>query len=106
MAHAELVTRPARGQYAITDRGRQVLLDHPDRIDMTVLNGFPEYRAFRATKRVKVGSESAAVVTDEVSPSEAIGALLADADEGVAADLLGRILAQPPAFLETHALRL
>jgi restriction system protein len=106
MAHAALVDRPARGSYAITERGRQVLLDHSDRVDMSVLNTFEEYRVFRAVKRAKQEAGSPGVVTDEVSPSEAIGTLIAESDEALAADLLTRILAQPPVFLETLALRL
>ena len=34
MGKAELVSRPARGQYALTRRGREVLAANPDRVDM------------------------------------------------------------------------
>ena len=105
LAHAGLVDRPARGTYAITERGREVLASHPDRVDMSVLNTFVEYRAFRA-RHGKPGSSATRAITDEVSPSEAIGALITASEDALAADLLARVLAQPPVFLETLALRL
>jgi restriction system protein len=46
------------------------------------------------------------VVADEVSPSESIGQIVEESDDELAAELLDRILAQPPAFLETLSLKL
>ncbi|WP_432536344.1 winged helix-turn-helix domain-containing protein [Kineococcus arenarius] len=43
MVKAGLVSRPARAQYAITECGRQVLSQQPERMDMNLLSGFPEY---------------------------------------------------------------
>src|SRR5690606_39430526 len=47
MKQAGLLDRPRRGVYVITDRGAEVLRRHPDRIDNTVLEQFPEFRKFR-----------------------------------------------------------
>ncbi len=108
MGKAGLVHRPARAHYAITKRGQAVLAQHPERVDMHVLNGFPEYQAFRAPKTLSKDNEQAKLVelTDELSPSEAVGRLVQAADSAVAAELLERVLLQPPAFLERLALRL
>ncbi|MGC5584131.1 restriction endonuclease [Ornithinimicrobium sp. W1665] len=107
MGKAGLVDRPARATYALTDRGSEVLQNHPQRVDMNVLNTFDEYREFRTPKSTDVESPLVAPATaDELSPSEAVGNLLQSADKLLAADLLDRILAQPPAFLERLALRL
>jgi restriction system protein len=108
MGKAGLVTRPGRGQYRLTDRGIKVLATHADRVDMTVLAEFEDYQKFRKRKPKSVGNAEAAVqiAADELSPSEAVGRLVEAADEGVADDLLERLLAQPPAFLERLALRL
>src|SRR5579863_7933821 len=51
LAQAGLLHRPARGVSQITERGRGVLRDHPDRIDMRILMGFPEYAEFRTRER-------------------------------------------------------
>lgn len=111
MAKASLVERPARGQYSISPRGKQVLVENPDRVDMNVLLDFQEYQEFRTPKAVTVledTEDTSAVVstTVEVSPSEAMESLVKAADAAVAGELLERILVQPPAFLERLALRL
>jgi restriction system protein len=111
MAKAGLVERPARGQYAISLRGKQVLIENSDRVDMNILFAFPEYQEFRTPKAAaapEVAGEiaAAAPATVDVSPSEAMESLVQGADAAVAGELLERILAQPPAFLERLALRL
>lgn len=106
---AGLVSRAARAQYLLTPHGRQVLDQHPHRVDMNVLSGFAEYQAFRTPKPASKpahGSAAIASVVNELSPSEAVGSLMEAADATVAIELLDRILAQPPAFLERLALRL
>jgi restriction system protein len=106
MTQAGLLTRPERGRYLLTERGRKVLQDYPDRVDMTVLSQFPEYQEFRARKSEKQLEKSVALVADEVSPSESIGQIVEGSYDELAAELLDRILAQPPAFLETLSLKL
>lgn len=108
MAKAGLVSRPARAQYALSNRGRDVLREHPLRVDMHVLAGFPEYQQFRKPKSTTKVDEEADLdqVAEELSPSEAVGKLVQAADDAVAAELLERVLAQPSAFLERLALRL
>lgn len=111
MGKAGLVSRPAHAQYALTARGRDVLSKYPHRVDMNVLAAFAEYQAFRAPKLPNKTVDGATVavvetVVDELSPSEAVGSLVQAADAAVAGELLDRVLAQPPAFLERLALRL
>jgi restriction system protein len=106
MAQAGLLDRPQRGRYLLSERGKKVLLEHPDRVDMNVLLQFPEYRDFRTRKSETHGEKSVSAVSDEVSPSEAVGALVEDSYNTLAAELLDRILLQPPAFLETLSLKL
>ena len=50
MAQAGLLVRPQRGRYLLTERGKQVLRAHPDRVDVSVLAQFPEYQQFRNRK--------------------------------------------------------
>jgi len=53
---ALLLSRPRRGVTRITERGLQVLRDHPTRLDMAVLEAFPEYRRFRGNEGKSPGS--------------------------------------------------
>jgi restriction system protein len=97
--------------YVITERGRHVLSTHPERVDNKVLEQFPEFLEFKSRRSEKgepVGThgEPQAPSVASLSPTEAITRLVSDADDAVAAELLDRVLAQPPAFLERLSLRL
>jgi restriction system protein len=105
LAQAGLVNRPQRGRYVLSGRGKSVLEDHPDRVDISVLATFPEWIAFKNRGQDKV-SEKVGVEPSELSPSESVGAIVEAAYDALAADLLDRILAQPPTFLETLSLKL
>lgn len=107
MTQAGLLTRPQRGRYLLTERGKQVLRQHPDRVDVSVLAQFPEYQEFRSRKRESALDDTeTSAAAGEVSPSEAVGAIVTDSYDALAEELLDRILAQPPTFLETLALKL
>ena len=92
MTQAGLLNRPERGRYLLSQRGKKVLQEHPDRVDLHVLQQFPEYLDFRSRKSEKHAEKSVAVVSDELSPSEAVGALgglVRHAGGGVARPHLG-----------------
>jgi restriction system protein len=111
MSQAGLATRGKRGIYVITERGRKVLQAHPDRVDNKVLEQFPEFLEFKSRRNEKgepVGThgESQSTSVAYLSPTEAIERLISDADDAVAAELLDRVLIQPPTFLERLSLQL
>jgi restriction system protein len=111
LAQAALLERPARGITQITDRGQQVLRDHPDRVDVGVLSGFPEFVEFRRRTRERKGKPSGELqgtgpAASSLSPREAITELIDDSHSAVAADLLARVIKQPPEFLEQLVLTL
>ena len=51
VAQAGLLASPRRAISTITERGRQALKNHPQRIDLRILNEFDEYREFRNRRR-------------------------------------------------------
>lgn len=112
LAQAGLLDRPARGVTQITARGHEVLQQCSDRVDMKVLRQFPEYEEFRTRTRQRKGQPepaadtASAPVQDEMAPREAIEEVIDSAHSAVAADLLARVLKQPPVFLEQLVLRL
>lgn len=79
MSQAGLLARPQRGRYLLTERGRQVLRDNPERVDMAVLLHFPEYQDFRARRNEKSPNGPVSIVSDEVSPSESMAELVVTA---------------------------
>jgi restriction system protein len=106
MSQAGLLKRPERGRYLLSERGQKVLQDNPERIDMAVLQQFSEYQEFRSRKSKKHLEKAVSVVSDEVSPSESIGAIVEESYDRLAAELLDRIQAQSTRFLETLSLKL
>ena len=111
LAQAGLLDRPTRGVTQITARGLEVLGQCPARVDMKVLRHFPEYEEFRTRTRQRKGQPeqdpgTASVAHDDLAPREAIAEVIDSAHSAVAADLLARVLKQPPVFLEQLVLRL
>jgi restriction system protein len=112
LAQAGLLDRPARGVTQITDRGIEVLTQHPQRVDIKVLRQFPEYQEFRTRTKQRKGQPAGDASTldrashEDLSPREAIEDVIDSAHSAVAADLLARVLKQPPVFLEQLVLQL
>jgi restriction system protein len=66
LEQAGLLSTPKRGHFAITDRGRSLLLERPPRIDISLLERYPEFQEFRNASR-KDDSSSAPSIGPEAS---------------------------------------
>lgn len=97
-----LLVRPRRSVYAITDRGRHVLVEHPDRIDLTVLSQFPEFAEFRKARgtRRATAATTPASVTDTATPEERMEAAYQELREALIGEVRDRIAAMPPSAFE------
>jgi restriction system protein len=77
LAQAGLLDRPSRGVTQITDRGLEVLRQHPARVDMKVLRQFSEYDEFRVRTRARKGQPAEGIDQpgtaehDQLAPREA-----------------------------------
>ena len=69
LKQAGLVSQPTRGLVEITDRGRDVLANRPDRIDNEFLSRFPEFKEFQKRK----GSLTASALDAVAEKSEIAG---------------------------------
>lgn len=102
---AGLIESPRRGFYKIASRGIDVLNTKPNRVDLRLLKQFPEYIEFRKTKR-EVGSLQpspaldAVGEADELTPEEHLEYGNQRVREQLAADLLEKLKAASPSFLE------
>ena len=107
LQHAAAIERVARANYKITDRGRDLLRDHPDRIDMKVMNQFPEVVAFRkgGKKRKEEVAKEGAKLDEERSPLERIADAHADHEAELAAALMQRLHECDPTFFEQLVLK-
>lgn len=106
LAGAAAVTRVGRGRIQITERGRELAADGPERLTVRYLMRYPEFAEFyeRATASRRPQTGSAAPESDteapEVDPLEQISQSVDEIAAAVASELLERIKAQPPDFLE------
>jgi restriction system protein len=98
----KLIERPRRAMYRITERGRQVLADSPDRVDLKTLTQFEELDEFRKGRHRAQRDEGVVVAPpeDEQTPDERIDAAYRESRSALATTLLDRVFEQSPDFFE------
>jgi len=107
MQKALLLSSPGRSKFRITERGMQVLKDHPPQINVKFLRQFPEFVAFN-THTVKEGKiDEDTHLTQEIiektsqTPQEILEASYQNLRQTLAQELLERINNSPPKFFES-----
>jgi restriction system protein len=98
---AGLIEDPRRGYFHITERGRTVLNQNLDRIDMQYLRQFPEYVVFRRTARETDHPELVnEEVLEELTPEEALENAYQRIRKDLSEELLEYVLGSSPGFFE------
>lgn len=101
LQQAGLLESPQRGQFRITDRGREALKDAPKRITVGFLQRYPEFAEFRApARKTKDSQVETTGDEDERTPEEMLESAHLRLRTDLAADLLGRVKASSPKFFE------
>jgi restriction system protein len=97
-----LLERPKRSVYRITERGRTVLGQNPERVDLKVLAQFEELHEFRQAKAPNEGVATVPKVapSSDQTPEEQIDTAYAQLRSALAAEVLDRISEQTPEFFE------
>lgn len=104
LGKAGLIDPTRRGHCRITERGRAVLAEGPERIDISYLGRFPEFVEFRSVRRERSehaapdeqGARSENVATPEEALEEAYQRLRSDLE----AEILVQVKSCSPAFFE------
>jgi restriction system protein len=104
MAKAGLLEAVGRGRFKITSRGTDLLKTRPSKIDVTVLNRYPEFVEFRERSKPNRsdstnGSEPEITVAQQ-TPQEQLESSYQNLHAQVAEDLLDRIMKASPQFFE------
>lgn len=99
---AGLLDSPRRAVSQITERGRQALIDHPERLDIRALKEFEDYRKLReqrteVTGETETGDDEA---TEDAPPEEMLESAYQRVRRQIEADLLREIMENSPDFLE------
>ena len=100
---AKVLDSPRRGYFRITDRGQELLRQGHERIDIRMLNQYPEFVEFHSAARQE------RTETEEVASTEGGGAtpeeILQQAYNSIRSDLAGELLTRikdnSPKFFET-----
>jgi restriction system protein len=103
LVRAGLLDRPRRAATRITDRGKAVLADHPDRLDNSILDTFEEFRDFRNRRSdggPPAGPDPDPALSQAETPEEAIEAAYTEIRASLGQELLSRVLARDDAFFE------
>ena len=101
ISQAGLLESPRRAVSVITERGRAVLKDHPERVDLGVLGTFEDYKEFR--NRRKTPSEQAEPdeeTPDAQTPEESLENAYQKVRRQIEAELLALVMDNPPECLE------
>lgn len=103
---AGLLTRPARAQMQITERGLKVLKENPTRVDLKTLQQFPDY--LNARRRKKEDGVTMVEVEEEpvIPPLETLEKSYDELRKALCAELLELIKSKPPIFFERLVLQL
>lgn len=103
---AKLVSRPARGVFTITERGKKVLQNPPERIDIKFLEQYPEFVDFRYKRKSKKTSPKENDVTSAETPEEQIDNAYAEISGALRDELLAKVLESTPEFFERTIVKL
>lgn len=98
---SKLLEMPKRSFYRITQRGKDVLKDNPNRIDMNYLKRFPEYLEFKEKENDKGEKRKSIEVTEENStPEENLENAYQEIRDTLALEVLENVMGCSPAFFE------
>lgn len=94
-----------RAHFAITDRGKKLLAEHPERIDVRVLRQFPELVAFMAPKvsnegEAKVEAPDVDLPQTTITPEEGIQQAESQILNNLRSEILERLGELSPVFFE------
>ncbi|MEO7297067.1 MAG: restriction endonuclease [Verrucomicrobiota bacterium] len=96
---ARLVESPMRGEIQLTKRGKEVLREKPEKIDLRFLRQFPEYAESRDRKSPD-STNTNPETTETDTPEESLEKSFAELRTALAADLLEKIKSRSPKFFE------
>lgn len=97
---AGLLEDPKRGYFRITKRGREVLGENPQKIDMKYLRQFPEYIEFRETVREATDEDVQEEDLEGLTPEEALEDAYQRIRKDLSEELLSYVLGSTPGFFE------
>lgn len=104
LKQAGLLTYPSRNRFLLTEAGKKVLSDNPEKIDTKFLMQFESFQEFRSRKGTQSetidSGDKKELSSDEATPDELLRSSHKAIGDALAADLLGRVRDASPQFFE------
>jgi restriction system protein len=105
LEQAGLLSSPKRAHFTITERGRELLAEHPARIDIGLLERFDQFRDFQSRSSNSKDSATGATTISNIpkptaTPEEALEQAYESIRAEITSDLLARLKTVSPAFFE------
>ncbi len=104
LKQAGLLDTPRRGYFTISARGRELLAENPDKINISTLEQYPEFIEFKNRKKQTAAgaseSEPTSVSGSSQTPEDALAAAYSDLREGLEGELLESVMNSSPSFFE------
>jgi restriction system protein len=101
LSKAGLIKYVQRGVFQITERGLTILRENPEKVDLKLLDRFPEHLDFRQAKPVGQLTESKKGVTEQIgTPLEELESAFEELEKNLSEDFLDRVKNCSPSFFE------
>ena len=98
---AGIIDSPKRGIVTITARGKSVLRQKPQQLNVAFLRQFPEFLEFQGPKKQEIGEPDVySVLTPQQTPEETLEASYFSIRKALALDLIDKVVNLSPAFFE------
>jgi restriction system protein len=104
LKQAGLLTSPKRGFFTITQNGTELLASNPQKIDISVLEQYPEFIEFKNRKKDKNENDSQVETSSEQSftltPEDALASAYKKLRSALEAEILSSVKDTSPSFFE------
>jgi restriction system protein len=100
LKQAGLIDSPRRGFFRITQRGLNLLQEMPLRLDVNLLERFPEFLEFRARRRDRESASTQALTESAETPEDSLAAAYQTLRADLEAELLQQVKDSSPTFFE------
>ena len=105
LKQAGLIRSPKRGIFHITEQGKKLLAENPQKIDVALLGRYEEFRAFKSRRRDRTDIDAdnnlteAETITDQ-TPEDALAEAYQKLRKNLEGELLDQVKAASPTFFE------
>jgi len=100
LKQAGLIDSPRRGSFRITQRGLDFLQEKPIRVDVKLLERFPEFLEFRNRRRERESTSIPALTESGATPEDSLAAAYQTLRADLEAEVLQQVKESSPAFFE------